>query len=123
MDRWHIQMLLGSWIIHEKKNTRGQASEKQEENELKKRREEDLKKIESLRKSNKELLGRESEAEEMLKSACTFLEEGKEKMAKGLADKNMDEIEAAQKIIQLAQEKQGEKSKGGIGNYGQKRES
>ena len=42
----------------------------------------------------------------MLKSACTFLEEGNERMAKGLADKNIDEIEAAQKIIQLAQEKQ-----------------
>ena len=40
----------------------------------------------------------------MLKSACTFLEEGNERMAKGLADKNMDEIEAAQKIIWLAQE-------------------
>ena len=65
-----------------------------------------MKKIESLRKSNKELLVRESQAEEMLISACTFHDEGNERMAKGVADKNMDEIEAAQKIIQLAQEKQ-----------------
>ena len=91
---------------YSRKRKRGQASEKQEESELKKKREDDLKKIESLRKSNKELLARESEAEEMLKSACTFLEEGNERMTKGLADKSMDEIEAAQKIIQLAHEKQ-----------------
>ena len=42
----------------------------------------------------------------MLQSSCAFLDEGNARMAKGLADKNIDEIEAAQKIIQLAQEKQ-----------------
>ena len=35
----------------------------------------------------------------MLQSACAFLEEGNEGMAKGVADKNMNEIEATQKII------------------------
>ena len=64
------------------------------------------KKIDGLRKSIKELDERESKAEEMLQSACAFLEEGNERMAKGVADKNMNEIEAAQKIIELAQEKQ-----------------
>ena len=73
------------------KRKRGQASEKQEESELKKKRREDLKKIES---QEKQLLARESEAEEILKSACTFFGKGNERMAKGLADKNMDEIEA-----------------------------
>ena len=34
--------------------------------------------------------------------ACAFLE----RIAKGVADKNMDEIEATQKTIELAQEKQ-----------------
>ena len=43
---------------------------------------------------------------EMLQSACAFLEEDNERMAKGVADKNMNEIEATQKIIELAQEKQ-----------------
>ena len=42
----------------------------------------------------------------MLQSACAFLEEGNEKMAKGVADKNMNEIEATQKVIELAQEQQ-----------------
>ena len=42
----------------------------------------------------------------MFQSACAFLEEGNERMAKGVANKNMNEIEAAQKIIELAQEKQ-----------------
>ena len=65
-----------------------------------------MKKIDGLRKSIKELDERESKAEEMLQSACAFLEEGNERMAKGIADKNMNEIEAAQKIIELAQEKQ-----------------
>ena len=52
---------------------------------------------------------RESKAFEMLQSACAFLEEGNERMAKGVADKNMNEIEATQKIIELAQEKQKKK--------------
>ena len=65
-----------------------------------------MKKIDGLRKSIKELNERESKAEEMLQSACAFLEEGYKRMAKGVADKNMNEIEAAQKIIELAQEKQ-----------------
>ena len=38
--------------------------------------------------------------------ACAFLEEGNERIAKGVADKNMNEIEATQKTIELAQEKQ-----------------
>ena len=42
----------------------------------------------------------------MLQSAFAFLEDGNERMAKGVADKNMNEIEATQKIIELAQEKQ-----------------
>ena len=39
-----------------------------------------------------------------LESAIGFLEEGDKRMAKGLAENDMDEIEAAQKIIQLAHE-------------------
>ena len=58
-----------------------------------------MKKIDGLRKSIKELDERESKAEEMLQSACAFLEEGNERMAKGVADKNMNETEAAQKIM------------------------
>ena len=65
-----------------------------------------MKKNDGLRKSIKELDKRESKAFEMFQSACAFLEEGKESMAKGVADKNMNEIEATQKIIELAQEKQ-----------------
>ena len=42
----------------------------------------------------------------MLQSTCAFLEEGNERMAKGVANKNRNEIEATQKIIELAQEKQ-----------------
>ena len=65
-----------------------------------------MKKIDGLRKSIKELDERESKAFEMLQSACAFIEEGNERMAKGVADKTMNEIEATQKIIELAQEKQ-----------------
>ena len=65
-----------------------------------------MKKIDGLRKSIKELDERESKAFEMLQSACAFLEEGNERMAKGVTDKNMNEIEATQKITELAQEKQ-----------------
>ena len=67
---------------------------------------EELSKIEGLKKSNNELKVRESKAEQMLQSACAFLDEGNERMAKGLADKDLDQIEAAQRIIELAQEKQ-----------------
>ena len=91
---------------NEEERKRKSSKEKQQESEGKRRKEEDLKKIDCLRKSIKELDERESEAEEMLQSACTFLEEGNERMAKGVAGKNMNEIEAAQNIIELAQEKQ-----------------
>ena len=91
---------------NEEERKRKSSKEKQQESEGKRRKEEDLKKIDGLRKSIKELDERESKAEEMLQSACAFLEEGNERMAKGIADKNMNEIKAAQKIIELAQEKQ-----------------
>ena len=91
---------------NEDSRKRKSSEEKQQESEAKRRKEEDLKKIDGLRKSIKELNEMESKAEEMLQSACAFLEEGNERMAKGVADKNMNEIEAAQKIIELAQEKQ-----------------
>ena len=42
----------------------------------------------------------------MLESACAFLEESNDRMAKRVADKNMNENEATQKIIEWAQEKQ-----------------
>ena len=97
-------------IEEERKNEDSQkrksSEEKQQEREAKRRKEEELKKIDGLRKNTKELDERESKAFEMLKSACAFLEEGSERMAKGVADKNMNEIEATQKIIELAQEKQ-----------------
>ena len=47
-----------------------------------------------------------SRADQMLQSACEFMEEGNKRMTKGLAEKDVDKIEAAQKMIQLAQEKQ-----------------
>ena len=50
----------------------------------------------------KDLDARESRGEQILQSAS----EGDKRMAKGLAENDMDEIEAAQKIIQLAHEKQ-----------------
>ena len=78
---------------------RKSSEEKQQESEAKGREEEDLNKIDGLRKSIKELDERESRAFEMLQSACAFLEEGSKRMAKGVADKNMNEIEATQKII------------------------
>ena len=96
-------------IEEERKNEDSQKrksfEEKQQEREAKRRKEE-LKKIDGLRKSIKELDERGSKAFEMLQSVCAFLEEGNERMAKGEADKNMNEIEATQKIIELAQEKQ-----------------
>ena len=65
-----------------------------------------MNKIDGLRKSLEELDERESKAFQMLQSASAFLEEGNERKAKGVADKNMNETEATQKIIELAQEKQ-----------------
>ena len=54
----------------------------------------------------KDLDARESRAEQILQSASGFLAEGDKRMAKGLVKNDMDEIEATQKIIQLAHEKQ-----------------
>ena len=91
--------------IEERKNEDSQkrksSEEKQQEREAKIRKEEELKKIDGLRKSIKELDERESKAFQMLQSACAFLKEGNERIAKEVADKNMNEIEATQKIIEL----------------------
>ena len=57
-----------------------------------------------VKSSLKDLDVRESRAEQILQSASGFLEEGDKRMANGLAENDMDEIEAAQKIIQLAHE-------------------
>ena len=65
-----------------------------------------MKKINGLRKSIKELDERELKHFKCFNLACAFLEEGNERIAKGVADKNMNEIEATQKTIELAQEKQ-----------------
>ena len=89
--------------IHKRENLLKKNSRKVKPREGKKRT---WKKIVGLRKSIKELDGRESKAFQMLQSACAFLEEGNERMAKGVADKNINEIEATQNIIELAQEKQ-----------------
>ena len=47
-----------------------------------------------------------SRADQMLQSACGLMEEGIKRITNRFAEKNLDEIEAAQKIIQLEQEKQ-----------------
>ena len=95
---------------NEDSQKRKSSEEKQQESEAKRRKEEDLKKIDGLRKNIKELDKRESKAFEMLQSTCAFLEAGDERMAKGVTNKNMNEIEAAQKIIELAQGKQKKQS-------------
>ena len=64
----------------------------------------------------------ESRAEQILQSASGFLEEGDKRMAKGLAENDMDEVEATQKIIQLAHEKQ-KKHKMSFKLFTNKRES
>ena len=40
-----------------------------------------------------------SRTDQILQSACGFMEEGNKRMTEGLAEKNPDEIEAAQKMI------------------------
>ena len=65
-----------------------------------------MKQLEELKNSTKDLDTREARAEAMLQSACGFLAEGNKRMTKGVAEKDVDEIEAAQKIIELAEKKQ-----------------
>ena len=76
------------------------------EEESQKRQEKNAKQLEELKNSTKDLDTREARAEAMLQSACGFLAEGNKRMTKGVAEKYMDEIGAAQKIIELAKEKQ-----------------
>ena len=90
--------------IERKKEVRKKSTSREVE-EVKKKQEE-IREVEKLKSSVKALNDRESRAEQMLQSASGFLQEGDRRMAKGLAEKDMDEIEAAQKIIQLAHEKQ-----------------
>ena len=90
--------------IERKKEVKKKSTSREVE-EMKKEQEEEIRKVEKLKSSVKELNDRESRAEQMLQSASGFLQEGDRRMAKGLAEKDMDEIEAAQKIIQLPHEK------------------
>ena len=62
--------------------------------------------MKNLKSSAKDFDARMSRDDEMLQSALGFMEEGNKRMTKGLAERNLDEIEVAQKIIPLAQEKQ-----------------
>lgn len=77
-----------------------------EAEEIKKRQKEESRKLEELKSSMKDLDERESKAEQGLQKASEFLNEGNQRMTKGREKNDMDEIEAAEKIIQLAQEKQ-----------------
>ena len=82
------------------------ASGKDEEKKKPKEAQFDKKKLEAFKKSADTLSEREKKAEEVLQSSSKFLEEGNKRMAEGLHKKNFDEIEAAQKLIELATEKQ-----------------
>ena len=62
--------------------------------------------IKNVKSSAKDFDARMSRADQMLQSAYGFMEEVNKRMTKGLAERNLDEREAAQKIIQFAQEKQ-----------------
>ena len=77
-----------------------------EEEESKKKQANNAKQVEELKNSTKDIDTREARAEAMLQSACGFLAEGNKRMTKGAAEKDMDEIQAVQKIIELAEEKQ-----------------
>ena len=76
------------------------------EGESRKRQEKDAKQLEEVKNSTKDLDTREARAAAMLQSAYGFLAEGNKRMTEGVAEKDMNEIEAAQKIIELAEEKQ-----------------
>ena len=106
----------------ERKKEVKKKSTSREVDEMKKNQEEEIRKVEKLKSSVKELNDRESRAEQVLQSASGFLQEGDRRMAKGLAEKDMDEIEAAQKITQLAHEKQ-KKHKMNFKLYTKKRKS
>ena len=83
--------------IERKKEVKKKSTSREVE-EMKKKQEEEIRKVEKLKSSVKELNDRESRAKQMLQSASGFLQEGDRRMAKGLAEKDMDEIEAAQKL-------------------------
>ena len=78
-------------------------SSEAEAEEVRKKQEAEIK---NLKSSAKDFDARMSRADWMLQSACGSMEEGNKRMTKGLAEKNLDEIETAQIIIQLAWEKQ-----------------
>ena len=99
------QSLFGTYGDRKEKEVMKKSTSREVEG-MKKKLEEDIRKVEKLKSSVKELNDRESRTEQMLQSASGFLQEGDRRMAKGLAEKDMDDIEAAQKIIQLAPEKQ-----------------
>ena len=91
--------------IERKKEVKKKSTSREVE-EMKKIQEEEITKVEKLKSGVKELNDRESRLNRCCQSASGFLQEGDRRMAKGLARKDMDEIEAAPKITQLALEKQ-----------------
>ena len=95
-----------SMLVSVKSSHKAYLAHIEEERRMKIHEKENLLKKNSRKGKSREGKKRNSKAFEMLQSACAFLEEGNERMAKGVADKNMNEIEATQKIIELAQEKQ-----------------
>ena len=72
----------------------------------KKKQEEEVRNLEQLKSESENLNAREANAEKLLQSASKFLDDGSKRMEKGIAENDIDEIQAAKKMIGLAQETQ-----------------
>ena len=92
--------------LEKKEAKKRQATSEAEVAKKKRKKEEDIQKVEKLQRELAELEPREDRAKQLLQSASKFMVEGKRKMEKGLAENDMDDIQAAQKLIELSEEKQ-----------------
>ena len=59
-----------------------------------------------MKSESENLNAREASAEKLLQSASKFLDDGNKRTEKGIAENDIDEIQAAKKMIELAQETQ-----------------
>ena len=92
--------------MEKKEAKKKQAASAAEVQRKKKKQEEEVRNLEQLKSESKNLNAREANAEKLLQSTSKFLDDGNKRMEKGIAENDVDEIQAAKKMIELAQETQ-----------------
>ena len=92
--------------MEKKEAKKKQAASVAEVQRQKKKQDKEVRNLEQLKSESENLNAREANAEKLLQSASKILDDGNKRMEKGIAEKDIDEIQAAKQMTELTQETQ-----------------